>query len=466
MQRLPDNALLEIFDFYRKTDETYHPQAGWKWDPLTHVCQRWRQVVFASPNRLNLQIICMYGTPVRKNLGIWPAFPIVINYKRGIMPIDEDNVIAALEHHDRVCYLGLYVTGSQLRKMATAMQEPFPVLTCLHVGSKDSDAPVLPVEFLGGSAPRLQEIQLQGIPFPALPTLLLSASDLVDLRLYKIPPTGYISPEDIVASLATLPRLGLFFIGFRSATSRPQADRIPPPPRTRTVLPTLFNLQFHGASSEYIEDLVGRIDCPQLDIFSTFYLNQFVDFQVAQLSGFIDRSLGPKIAPLRHASIRFYGGSVCFSTDLPLNDPDWDMGPVLISISCQGIDRQVSHMAQVLSQIPATLSNLVHLKLDHEREEDELEVTDNVEWLLLFLQLSAVRTLHVSPKLVKHVALALGDIAGDMVMPSLDLICLEERPVSSVEKFVATRRLSGRLVTVVNDTEEVFDKRLESYVSE
>ncbi|KAH8983335.1 hypothetical protein EDB86DRAFT_2833996 [Lactarius hatsudake] len=124
-------------------------------------------------------------------------------------------------------------------------------------------------------------------------------------------------------------------------------------------------------------------------------------------------------------------------------------------------------MAQVLSQISATLSDLVHLKLCHGREEEpELEVTDNVEWLLLFLQLSAVRTLHVSPKLVRHVTLALRDIAGEMVMPSLDLICIDGRPVSSVEKFVATRRLSGRLVTVLSDTEEEFDKRLESYVNE
>jgi hypothetical protein len=62
----------------------------WKWHTLVHVCQRWRQIVFASPRRLNLQILCTHGTPVRKNLGIWPAFPIAIDYysieKSGLTP--------------------------------------------------------------------------------------------------------------------------------------------------------------------------------------------------------------------------------------------------------------------------------------------------------------------------------------------------------------------------------------------
>ncbi|KAI9456664.1 hypothetical protein BJY52DRAFT_1417047 [Lactarius psammicola] len=56
--------------------------------------------------------IILYGngtylrtTPVRKNLGIWPAFPIIGDYQylwsSNVMPNDEDNIIAALEHPDR-----------------------------------------------------------------------------------------------------------------------------------------------------------------------------------------------------------------------------------------------------------------------------------------------------------------------------------------------------------------------------
>src|SRR6266702_3152624 len=237
---LPDDVLLEIFDFYQK-NHAYDIVRTCKWHILAHVCQSWRQIVLASPHRLNLQIPCTSTTPVRKNLGIWPAFPIIIDHdpysKRGIStPNNEDNVIAALEHSDRVSYLRINVTESQLGKIVTAMQEPFPSLTRLEIFSLGyGNAPVLPAEFLGGSAPCLQTIYLRSIPFPTLPTLLLSTGDLVTLELYNIPRTGYISPDAMVVGLAALPRLETIIIGFQLAT--PPRKLTYSPPVTRTVLP-------------------------------------------------------------------------------------------------------------------------------------------------------------------------------------------------------------------------------------
>lgn len=62
------------------------------------VCQRWRQIVFTSPLRLSLQILCTDGTPLR-NLGVWSAIPFIVAYYRRI---DEVNIIAALELPNRV----------------------------------------------------------------------------------------------------------------------------------------------------------------------------------------------------------------------------------------------------------------------------------------------------------------------------------------------------------------------------
>ena len=67
---LSDDVLLEIFDFYKKNHNPgprYKglPEAVWDWDILVHVCQRWRQVVSASPLRLDLRILCTRdGNPV------------------------------------------------------------------------------------------------------------------------------------------------------------------------------------------------------------------------------------------------------------------------------------------------------------------------------------------------------------------------------------------------------------------
>jgi hypothetical protein len=49
-----------------------------EWHTLVHVCRRWRDLVFASPRRLNLRLLCRKDTPVREMLDIWPALPIVI----------------------------------------------------------------------------------------------------------------------------------------------------------------------------------------------------------------------------------------------------------------------------------------------------------------------------------------------------------------------------------------------------
>ncbi|KAH8981993.1 hypothetical protein EDB86DRAFT_3086579 [Lactarius hatsudake] len=340
------------------------------------------------------------------------------------------------------------------------MRKPFPVLAHLKVSVSldDGNAVVLPAEFLGGSAPCLQTIHLRGIPFPALPSLVLSASHLVKLELRSIPPTGYISPEAMVASLAALPRLETFIIQFQSATSRP--DRIHPLPITRTVLPSLTYFEFQGAG-EYLEDLVARIDGPQLDRISTTYLKS-VDIQATQLTKFIDRSVCPRF---KLAEFVFYSTEVAF---IVYSHASLTHFLAWSSIFFKGIDWQFSDIAQALMQFSAAFSNVDHLRLTTEFNEDRhSEDTDDVEWLQLLRQFSTTQTLHVSAELARRVALALEDIVAEMaaeLLPSLDLICVEGQPASSIEKFVTARRVSGRPVTVI-DTEIEFDKRLVSYFS-
>ena len=461
---LPDELLLEIFDW---DDWSYDEQ----WHALVHVCQRWRQIAFASSRRLRLGILCCEGTPVRKYLGIWPDLPISLEYLswgRSITADDEDNILAALEHPDRVRAIALDLTGSMWEKVVTVMKEPFPELRHLScTSSKDGNTPIFPPKFLGGHAPFcLDEVDLWGIPFPALPTLLLSASNLRRLSLSKIPPTGYISPEAIVASLATLPRLDDFMIEFQSATSRP--NRIDPPPVTRAVLSALTTFRFTGAS-EYLEDLVARIDSPRLSDICIQYFNQFIDFQVAQFSKFISRSAGLKPALVEHAYLTFSINMVSFDMYDPHAIPHTvtfrRVKPLtVIGILCGGgIDWQVSHMAQVLRHFLATLSHVIHLRL-RLLKQYQFESTDDVEWHLLLHRFSAVQTLHVSEDPAGHIAVALEDMLEGMFaesLPCLNLIYLENQPASSVEKFVAARQRCGRVVTVVH-TKAEYDERLRS----
>jgi hypothetical protein len=457
---LPDDVLLDIFDFHRISEPDYRP-CQWKWGILVHVCRRWRQVIFASPLRLHIQLHCTDGTPVRKHLGCWPAFPIVIDYGpfEGLSPNDEDNVLAALEHPNRVCLLNLCLSAEQLAKLVTVTREPFPVLTKLRLSLDDWDEwPVLglPSGFLGGFVPCLQELRLNAIPFQELPTFLLSARDLVALHLACIPPTGYIPPEAMVACLATLPRLRSLYISLQISTSLRHridaalvTDAAPVP---RTVLPALTYI---GSSDvcNYVEDLVARMDCPQFNSFNLTYRNPSIDFQVSQIFKLINRSEDPRLGLFRLVDVLLTPDNITLKVSHK---------PHYVFIWLIGNNWGVWHVVQVFSQFSAKLSNVRHLSITSWGRLPELGRTD---WVQLLYPFTTLQTLCVVGNCVGHVAFALEGVDKEMAdewLPALDLVYLESWPVSSVAEFCAVRRLCGRPVTFARTREE-FDKRFESY---
>jgi hypothetical protein len=432
---------------------------------LVHVCRRWRQIIFESPRRLDLKVRCSYGTSVKKSILIWPNIPIALDYSSlffDTSPNDVENIIIALEHSERVGHLELHLTDLMLRKLATLIEKPFPILTHLNILSVVKNSLLLPAEFLGGSAPSLQQISLSRISFPALPTLLSSARDLVTLSLRLMPPTDYISPEALVACLAALPRLKTFDIGFHPDT--PQPNQIRPYPITRTVLHTLTHFQLEGAG-EYLEDFATRVDCPRLNSFFIVYFGRLVDLQVPQLLKFFERLTGPEISPFAEATIGLDTPGVDFYTYRPMNLLGWDWHLARTIISSWGMEWQAEPLTQMLLHLSPMLSTVVNLNL--EARVWTANVSDIFDWLNLLHQLSAVRALCVSQPLAGRIAHALKSFTGEMVaeaLPSLDLIYLEDQwHAPSLDKFVSVRQLSGHPVTVV-ETIEDFDQRLECYL--
>jgi hypothetical protein len=431
---LPDEVLLDVLKFVIS-----------EWQRLVHVCQRWRRIVFGSPRGLDLTILCTYGTPVKKNLACWPPFPIVIDFTwsgTGFPLTYEDDVTAALEHPDRVRSIKLAVTSllAVEGRFGTVMQEPFLALTTLWLSLKDRNPSVLPDVFLSGSAPNLRQIHLVGISFPALPTILLSASNLVDLQLKEIPQGGYISPEAIVTSLAALTRLDTLCIWFKSPTSRLQPRYSPL--STREVLTSLISLNFRGCS-EYLEHLLARIDTPRLHCFETTYFNQ-LDFRVPQLSQFISRTESLDLPHSRHARARIRISNL--DVKLDFEGEEHSRSRLTLCIPCKSLDWQVSHLARILSQSLAMVSNVDDLSIDEVDLQLDQSLKDDVDWLELLRPFTAVTMLRGSKQFAGRIARALDGVSGEManeVLPALVLLSLEDQPVSSVEQFVAVRQLSG-----------------------
>ncbi|KAI0294778.1 hypothetical protein BC826DRAFT_309091 [Russula brevipes] len=297
---LPDNVLLDMFDFYledtKRTEE---------WHTLVHVCPRWRYLVFAAPRRLRLRLLCTAKRRVGKMLDAFPALPIQIWCGDGSRSLvrGADNIVAALQQNGRVCKIDLQgVPSSVLEKIMAAMHCPFPELTDLRLSSTDGGSePVVPHSFLGGSAAHLRELDLTRVVFPQVGDLLLSASRLVTLCLWDIPSAGQISPEAMVACLSSLTSLESLYLGFRYFRSRPDQKSRRPPPPTRTILPALTRLLFKGGC-EYLEDLVARISAPLLYNFSSSFFNELV-FDTRQLLQFISEA--EQLRSLNRADVSF-----------------------------------------------------------------------------------------------------------------------------------------------------------------
>ena len=447
INKLPDVALLEIFDFYLVEEDTE------AWQTLVHVCRKWRNVVFGSPRRLALELLCNARTPVRETLDVWPPLPIVILVLSNEMWGD-DSIIAALEHNDRICDIFVsFVPSSQWGNVLEVLQQPFPSLETLQLTFEDKASPVLPDSFLGGSAPSLERLLLDHIPFPGLPKLLLSATHLVDLELSTIPHSGYISPEVIVTCLSVLTRLKRIFIGFKSPQSRP--DRRRPPPPTRTLLHILDSLRFRGVS-EYLEDLVARIDVPLLKQLEITFFHQLI-FNTPQLNQLISRV--PKFD--------VHGAYVHFSNRLVsvVVQPTYHVAgkfvkefELTLAILCGKSDWQLSSLAQLCrSSFPQALVPAVgrlYIMEEHMSQPDWQDDIESGQWLELLQPFTGVKAFYVSRDFTPRIVPALQELEEErmteVLLPALKTIFLHEahRSGSAIMHFVAARQLAGHPVAV------------------
>jgi hypothetical protein len=328
------------------------------------------------------------------------------------------------------------------------MREIFPELTGLDISSSryGTAAIVLPDSFLGGSAPHLQSLSLEHVSFPDLPNLLLSATRLVTLRLDDIPHSGYISPEAMVTALSALTSLRSLRLEFRSPLSYPdQASRRPPPP-TRSVLPALTYFWFKGVT-EYLEDLVARIDAPRLDDLNIILFNQIV-FDTPQFIQFISRA--PRLKALEKARISFKGDAASVNLSSHISG----YRRLNVKVPCTKLDWQASSLEQVCTSCLPPLSTLEDLYIyeapySHYQNDD----IENTLWQELIHPFFAVKNLYITEEFAPRFVPVLQELAVDRmteVLPALRNIFLEGFELGPVQEgigqFVDARRFDGHTI--------------------
>ena len=450
IEMVPDDTLLEIFDFYRSDAINQSRGRPWKWHRLAHVCKRWRYVVSVSPRRLGLQILCKSKASIKFILDSWPTLPLVVRYKAPKSKSLPKNFILALRCPDRVREIELVLPRSLIGPIVEVIVGPFQALECVQIEVKNATEPPMLVReaFLGGSAPRLRVIKLDGIAFPfsAIRQVLLSSNDLLQLDLSNIPKDAYVSPDDLVTGLSTLVQLNQLRISFHFPSSVPPPSTTRPPPQ-RITLPCLKILSFCGAT-EYLEEFIARIDLPALWEITIGLFNQ-VFFEIPQFCQFIPRLDVLKFPTELMVAPAAKSVNLIFTQrgKRRLVQGVWALGT-----SCERLDWQLSFVTQILSQLSPLLPSVKSFSIYKPSGLPTREDMDPAQWVELFRPFTHVKTVHIPDYLVPDIVDVL--VAEDMatgVFPELNSLYLEGYGKSpsvakAAEQFVATRRQSGQTI--------------------
>ena len=442
---LPDDVLLLIFGFYRVSSPPY-------WHRLAHVCQRWRRIVFAFPCSLDLRLYCTPKTPVRNTLDCWPSFPIVVRcggstHLKRPSPEEEDNIVAAFQHPNRIRSIELRLTSSLAEKLRTQVEEPFLELEDLVILSQNSTQLVLPGTFRWGS--RLRTLHSTKVAF-SLPQLLSSSPNLTDLQLHDIPRAGNFSPETLASALSGTTQLQTLSLRFLSPTSHHNHNGVPPPASDeRVFLPFLTRFKFRGTSNS-LDKLTARIDAPCLSDIEIALFNELTP-DVSHFGRFLSRIETQKSH--RQADIRTFkrAVSICFTR---LGAP----ARLKLEISCRRLDRQLSSMAQICDHFPPSLLGVGNLVINTTQPTRGHDIVENEHWLRLIRSFRGAEKVHVAGELATDVVTALKPPNDSeepaTVLPALRNLYIQEpgplfAPLrAAVVHFVTSRRLSGRPVTV------------------
>ena len=361
--------------------------------------------------------------------------------------------MVALRRPDRLCEIDLHLTSSMFASIVEMTQKPCPLLEIIRITVKARRSSTLEHNaFLGGSAPHLREIKLDGfpLPFPKIRRVLLSTNNLVELHLANIPNNVYFSPSDLVSGLSTSDQLKWLTVDFHSPPFSPPPSMTRPPPR-RNTLPSLVSLDFHGAS-EYLEVFIARVELPALRDIAIRLFNDML-FEIpksCRLIPCLNALRSPARTIVKHSvdSVGVYfDGEVRFSKTC------------FFKTSCRQLDWQLSFVTQILSQLSSLLSSVHLLDIQSEELPTGEEDVDSTQWLELFQPFTHVTEVHVREKLVPGIvqALAAEDMTAE-VLPELAWLRLDQyRSSPSVMKaagqFVATRKLSGRTIFLSSGNE-------------
>jgi len=462
---LDDDSLLNIFYLYRpailvdvdaevRAGDSSPPRWGeWTherwWHKLSHVCQRWRRLIFASASYLGLCLVCTYGTPVARMLECSPAFPIVLDYThrtRRWTVEDEDGILLALQHRAQVRRIRLVFPCSHERKLFMAIEMEFPMLEYLYIGISDQEVrPDLKIPHTF-QAPRLCHLALTRCPpLVAFPSLMTSTG-LVTLSLLFPSSHCRHNPYDLSRRLSHLSQLVVLRIGVTDFLEEEQLI----PFITPLTLPNLRLFEYAGHTN-YLETLLPCMTTPLLEKLQITLLSHLIlpnpTYTLLCLLQFMRKAgvLGFGSAKL------LFTGSRATAWVYPREGARLYVFYLRILTRPRGF--QVSKMAEIFRNLIPAFSTVVDLTIDYSDCSPLDERAGPMQWRDLFRSFDHVKTLRVHGIFAKnmlHSLLSDGEPLPE-VLPELQVL---ECPVGcdtsdEFATFVNVRKAAGHPICLV-----------------
>ena len=430
------------------------------WYRLVQVCRRWRYLVLDSAFYLRLSLVCARGTPVADMLANSPPLPLIIdhlNEYHHITTKDEEGIILALQHRDRVRRIRLMNPIAILEKLIIALDGEFPILENLIIFQQRYFTPTVenntnlkfPETF---RAPHLRHLLLENFAILIESPLLTTMGNLVTLSLDQIQPSAYFHPNALLQRLSLIPRLEILGITF--TTYYPSADverqLLSTPIMTRVALPNLHWLGFRGACA-YLEALLPWVTVPLLEKFQVYFFNERT-YSIPHLQQLMSNAGNFR---LKTATLKFNNGYLNVQTYPHKGAQMFALDMEL----CGGhLDWQVASSAQVIHTLRTVFSAVEHLALEYYRYSASSEwnnEADRTSWRELLGSFGNVKSLCVNYELVEHISRALQPAEGESpteLLPELQEISYSTRgaPRNAFTSFIDARQKAGRPIAVVH----------------
>jgi hypothetical protein len=299
-----------------------------------------------------------------------PPFPLIIEYEaenRGLSAKDEEGVMLALQHRNRVCCISLMMLAPSLQKVITAINDEFPILEFLSIAApmKHNIHLILPLTF---QAPQLCILTLYHFASPIRSPLLTNAVGLSRLILLWIHPSTYPHSDHLLQTLSLLPHLWLLNIGFRSPISKCDIERqlLQSLITAHVTLPNLHFFGFGGVSI-YLEALLPHVTTPLLKSLAVHFFSQLT-FSVPRLLQFMTTADNFRF---NRVKFLFYHEAVAVFV---YSNVEAEVFNFTIDVYCEHLDWQVSSVAQIFNILNPLFSDVVDITLNYK------EHTLSPEW--------------------------------------------------------------------------------------